>query len=120
MLPKEIFFAGPGIYSRHTPRSLSEIAGLPVRFGISDGAGGQRETVGSAYRGVVPTGYGWKFQRQRRLGAERAPLKEAALVGAVPTSRYARVVYASALGLAALVMTVLLNQPAPDIVYKAF
>ncbi len=36
------------------------------------------------------------------------------------TSRYARVVYASVLGLASLVMTVLLNQPAPDIVYKAF
>jgi D-alanyl-lipoteichoic acid acyltransferase DltB (MBOAT superfamily) len=40
--------------------------------------------------------------------------------GPVLTSRYARVVYASALGLAAFVMTVLLNQPAPDIVYKAF
>jgi D-alanyl-lipoteichoic acid acyltransferase DltB (MBOAT superfamily) len=40
--------------------------------------------------------------------------------GPVLTSRYARVVYASALGLAALVITVLLNQPAPDIVYKAF
>lgn len=40
--------------------------------------------------------------------------------GPVLTSRYARVVYASALGLAALVMTVLLNQPAPDVVYKAF
>jgi hypothetical protein len=38
----------------------------------------------------------------------------------VLTSRYARVVYASALGLFALVMTILLNQPAPDIVYKAF
>jgi len=36
------------------------------------------------------------------------------------TSRYARVVYASALGLAAIVITVLLNQPAPEIVYKAF
>lgn len=36
------------------------------------------------------------------------------------TSRYARVVYATALGLVALVLTVLLNQPAPDIVYKAF
>jgi D-alanyl-lipoteichoic acid acyltransferase DltB (MBOAT superfamily) len=35
-------------------------------------------------------------------------------------SRYARVVYASALGLAAFVVTVLLNQPAPGIVYKAF
>jgi|HubBroStandDraft_6_1064221.scaffolds.fasta_scaffold08948_1 D-alanyl-lipoteichoic acid acyltransferase DltB (MBOAT superfamily) len=40
--------------------------------------------------------------------------------GPVLTSRDARVVYASALGLAALVMNVLLNQPAPDIVYKAF
>jgi D-alanyl-lipoteichoic acid acyltransferase DltB (MBOAT superfamily) len=40
--------------------------------------------------------------------------------GPVLASRYVRVVYASALGLAALVMTVLLNQPAPSIVYKAF
>jgi hypothetical protein len=40
--------------------------------------------------------------------------------GPVLTSRYARVVYASALGLAAVVATVLLNQPAPGIVYKAF
>ena len=40
--------------------------------------------------------------------------------GPVLTSRYARVVYASALGLASFVITVLLNQPAPDIVYKAF
>lgn len=38
----------------------------------------------------------------------------------VLASRYARVVYASALGLAAFVVTVLLNQPAPGIVYKAF
>lgn len=38
----------------------------------------------------------------------------------VLTSRYAHVVYASALGLAAFVMSVLLNQPAPDIVYKTF
>jgi PST family polysaccharide transporter len=38
----------------------------------------------------------------------------------VLTSRYARVVYASALGLAAFVITILLNQPVPDIVYKAF
>jgi alginate O-acetyltransferase complex protein AlgI len=35
-------------------------------------------------------------------------------------SRYARVVYTSALGLASLVITVLLNQPAPEIVYKGF
>jgi D-alanyl-lipoteichoic acid acyltransferase DltB (MBOAT superfamily) len=40
--------------------------------------------------------------------------------GPVLTSRYARVVYASAMGLAAFVMTILLNQPAPDIVYKGF
>jgi D-alanyl-lipoteichoic acid acyltransferase DltB (MBOAT superfamily) len=40
--------------------------------------------------------------------------------GPVLTSRYARVVYASALGLVALVITVLLQQPAPGIVYKAF
>jgi D-alanyl-lipoteichoic acid acyltransferase DltB (MBOAT superfamily) len=40
--------------------------------------------------------------------------------GPALTSRYARVIYASALGLAALATIVLLNQPAPDIVYKAF
>ncbi len=40
--------------------------------------------------------------------------------GPVLTSRYARVVYASALGLAALVFTALMSQPAPGIVYKAF
>jgi D-alanyl-lipoteichoic acid acyltransferase DltB (MBOAT superfamily) len=40
--------------------------------------------------------------------------------GPVLTSRYARVVFATALGLTAFVITVLLNQPAPGIVYKAF
>ena len=40
--------------------------------------------------------------------------------GPVLASRYARVVYTSVLGLTALVITVLLNQPAPPIVYKAF
>jgi D-alanyl-lipoteichoic acid acyltransferase DltB (MBOAT superfamily) len=40
--------------------------------------------------------------------------------GPVLLSRYARVAYASALGLVAFVLTVLLNQPAPGIVYKAF
>ena len=40
--------------------------------------------------------------------------------GPVLTSRYARVVYASAFGLAGLIFTLLLNQPAPGIVYKAF
>jgi alginate O-acetyltransferase complex protein AlgI len=40
--------------------------------------------------------------------------------GPVFASRYARVVYATALGLVALVMTAVLKQPAPDIVYKTF
>jgi D-alanyl-lipoteichoic acid acyltransferase DltB (MBOAT superfamily) len=40
--------------------------------------------------------------------------------GPVLTSRYARMVYASALGLTAFVVMALLSQPAPDIVYKAF
>jgi len=38
----------------------------------------------------------------------------------VLTNRYARVVFASVLGMAAILLTVLLNQPAPEIVYKAF
>jgi alginate O-acetyltransferase complex protein AlgI len=40
--------------------------------------------------------------------------------GPLLTSRYARVVYGSALGLTAFVIAILLNQPAPGIVYKAF
>jgi alginate O-acetyltransferase complex protein AlgI len=40
--------------------------------------------------------------------------------GPVLTSRYARTVYATALGLVAFVIAILLNQPAPGIVYKAF
>jgi D-alanyl-lipoteichoic acid acyltransferase DltB (MBOAT superfamily) len=40
--------------------------------------------------------------------------------GPVLTSRYARVVYASALGLMALVIAVLLDQPTPGIVYRTF
>jgi D-alanyl-lipoteichoic acid acyltransferase DltB (MBOAT superfamily) len=40
--------------------------------------------------------------------------------GPVFISRYVRVVSATALGLASVVMTILLNQPAPDVVYKAF
>jgi alginate O-acetyltransferase complex protein AlgI len=38
----------------------------------------------------------------------------------VITSRYARVVYASAMGLVAFALTALLNQAVPGIVYKAF
>jgi hypothetical protein len=40
--------------------------------------------------------------------------------GPMLTSRYALVVYATALGVTALVITIVLNQPAPGIVYKAF
>jgi hypothetical protein len=40
--------------------------------------------------------------------------------GPVLVSRYALVVYMSVLGLASLVVTLLLNLPAPPIVYKAF
>lgn len=55
----------------------------------------------------------WEWLRATLLSIRTAE-------GPVFTSRYARVVYASALGLAAIVMTVLLNQAAPGIVYKAF
>jgi D-alanyl-lipoteichoic acid acyltransferase DltB (MBOAT superfamily) len=55
----------------------------------------------------------WEWLRARLLSIRTSE-------GPVLTSRYARVVYASALGLAAFVMTILLNQPAPEIVYKAF
>lgn len=40
--------------------------------------------------------------------------------GPLLTSRYALVIYATALGLVTLMMTGLLNQPAPTIVYKIF
>ena len=55
----------------------------------------------------------WEWLRAALLSIKTAG-------GPVFLSRYARVVYASALGLASVVMTVLLNQPVPDIVYKAF
>ena len=55
----------------------------------------------------------WEWLRAALLSLKTAD-------GPVLTSRYARVVYASALGLAAAVVTFLLNQPAPEIVYKAF
>jgi hypothetical protein len=40
--------------------------------------------------------------------------------GPMLKSRYIRVVYATALALAAFVVIILLNQPAPEVVYKAF
>ncbi len=48
----------------------------------------------------------WEWLRAALLSVETSE-------GPVFTSRYARVVYASALGLIALVVTVLLQQPAP-------
>ncbi len=66
---------------------------------------------------------GWRIHRPDRAQAEQlrtALLSVKTSEGPILTSRYARVVYASALGLVAIVLTVLLNQPAPDIVYKAF
>jgi D-alanyl-lipoteichoic acid acyltransferase DltB (MBOAT superfamily) len=55
----------------------------------------------------------WEWLRASLLSIQTAE-------GPVLTSRYALVVYASALGLGAFVMTLLLNQPAPGVVYKAF
>jgi alginate O-acetyltransferase complex protein AlgI len=40
--------------------------------------------------------------------------------GPVLTSWYARVMYTTSLAFVAFILTILLNQPAPDIVYKAF
>jgi D-alanyl-lipoteichoic acid acyltransferase DltB (MBOAT superfamily) len=55
----------------------------------------------------------WEWLRAALLSIETSD-------GPVFTSRYARAVYATALGLAAFVMVVLLSQPVPDVVYKAF
>ena len=55
----------------------------------------------------------WEWLRAALLSIET-------MEGPVFLSRYARVIYTTALGLAAYVITVLLNQPAPDIIYKAF
>lgn len=55
----------------------------------------------------------WEWLRTALLSIKSAQ-------GPVLTSRYARVIYASALALTAFVISILLNQPAPDIVYKAF
>lgn len=55
----------------------------------------------------------WEWLRYSLLSIKTAD-------GPLLTSRYARVVYATALGLIALVITNLLNQPVPDIIYKKF
>lgn len=56
---------------------------------------------------------GWEWLRAALLSMQISD-------GPLLTSRYATVVYATALALGAFVMTALLDQPAPDIVYKAF
>jgi D-alanyl-lipoteichoic acid acyltransferase DltB (MBOAT superfamily) len=55
----------------------------------------------------------WEVLRARLLSIRNAE-------GPILTNRYARVIYASSFGLAAFLTTVLLNQPAPDIIYKSF
>jgi D-alanyl-lipoteichoic acid acyltransferase DltB (MBOAT superfamily) len=55
----------------------------------------------------------WEWLRAALLSIEISE-------GPLLTSRYALVVYATALGLIAIFMTLLLNQPAPSIVYKVF
>ena len=55
----------------------------------------------------------WEWLRETILSIKTSE-------GPVFTSRYARVVYACALGVVAVIITVLLNQPAPEIVYKSF
>ena len=55
----------------------------------------------------------WEWLRAALLSIETSE-------GPLLTSRYARVVYTSALGLIAYLFTALLNQPAPGIVYKTF
>ena len=49
-----------------------------------------------------------------------ALLSIATAEGPIFTSRYALVVYASLLGMIAIIVTVVLDQPAPDVIYKAF
>jgi len=55
----------------------------------------------------------WEWLRKRLLSIQTDG-------NPILTSRYARVVLASALALCSFVLTLLLNQPAPAIVYKAF
>ena len=55
----------------------------------------------------------WELLRGRTLSIQTAGQP-------IFTSRYARVAFASALALVAFVVTILLNQPAPDIIYRAF
>jgi D-alanyl-lipoteichoic acid acyltransferase DltB (MBOAT superfamily) len=55
----------------------------------------------------------WEMLRSALLSIETTE-------GPVIESRYARMVYATVFCLASFVMTAMLNQPAPDLVYKAF
>ncbi len=60
---------------------------------------------------IVFTAWEWLSARLLNITVNARP---------VLTSRYARVVYATAFALMVFAMTALLSQPAPDIVYKAF
>jgi hypothetical protein len=53
-------------------------------------------------------------------GARGLALRLRTSEGPLLASRYARMVYVTVLGVLVLVVQVLLNQQAPDIVYKAF
>lgn len=55
----------------------------------------------------------WELLRAALLSIKTAE-------GPALASRYARVVYASAMGLCTLVITILLSQPPPAVIYKAF
>jgi D-alanyl-lipoteichoic acid acyltransferase DltB (MBOAT superfamily) len=55
----------------------------------------------------------WEWLRSRLISFRTAD-------SPVFTNRYARVIYASAMGLATILITLSLNQAAPEIVYKAF
>ena len=63
----------------------------------------------------------WRYSGVGNVGATACGIaKSPTAEGPALTSRYALVVYATAMGVIALVVTVVLNQPAPGIVYKAF
>ncbi len=67
----------------------------------------------AAWIGMTVVLAAWEWLRGALLSIKTAG-------GPVLTSRYARVVYATALALASVAIVSLLQQPAPDVVYKQF
>ena len=57
--------------------------------------------------------WAWEWLRSALLSVRNVE-------GPLILSRYIRVAVATTLGLVAVAVTLLINQPAPDIVYKAF